>query len=144
MSVFFTKVARDKNEKGKGGYWKLAMDYKKTEKKRIRRNRNNNKSHKSVVTNRRVLKGRDKCLSQPDQITDNFITTDGSFIYNMDVCLNNGESFYETIETTEIIDEHDGISDLNVLEHEVIIFILSRIFEISKFKINFHLITDIP
>lgn len=32
----FTKIARDKNEKGKGGYWELSMNITKGEKKRVR------------------------------------------------------------------------------------------------------------
>jgi len=36
LNFFFTKVARDKNEKGKGGYWELMVDNKKTARKRIR------------------------------------------------------------------------------------------------------------
>lgn len=32
----FTKIARDKNEKGKGGYWELSMNTTKSERKRIR------------------------------------------------------------------------------------------------------------
>lgn len=35
----FTKIARDKTEKGKGGYWELAMNTAKSEKKRIRNRR---------------------------------------------------------------------------------------------------------
>ncbi len=34
-------MARDKNEKGKGGYWELAMDVTKSEKKRVRQRRRN-------------------------------------------------------------------------------------------------------
>lgn len=36
LNFFFSKVARDKNEKGKGGYWELAVDSNKTARKRIR------------------------------------------------------------------------------------------------------------
>lgn len=36
LNFFFSKVARDKNEKGKGGYWELAVDCNKTARKRIR------------------------------------------------------------------------------------------------------------
>lgn len=39
MHFCFTKIARDKNEKGKGGYWELSMNTTKSERKRIR-NRN--------------------------------------------------------------------------------------------------------
>ncbi|CAG9799701.1 unnamed protein product [Chironomus riparius] len=39
LNFFFTKVARDKNEKGKGGYWELAVDVHKTARKRIRHRR---------------------------------------------------------------------------------------------------------
>lgn len=39
LNFFFTKVARDKNEKGKGGYWELAVDMHKTTRKRIRHRR---------------------------------------------------------------------------------------------------------
>lgn len=35
----FTKIARDKTEKGKGGYWELSMNTAKSEKKRIRNRR---------------------------------------------------------------------------------------------------------
>lgn len=35
----FTKIARDKTEKGKGGYWELSMNATKSEKKRIRNRR---------------------------------------------------------------------------------------------------------
>lgn len=35
----FTKIARDKSEKGKGGYWELSMNATKSEKKRVRNRR---------------------------------------------------------------------------------------------------------
>lgn len=35
----FTKIARDKAEKGKGGYWELSMNAMKSEKKRVRNRR---------------------------------------------------------------------------------------------------------
>lgn len=35
----FTKIARDKTEKGKGGYWELSMNTMKSEKKRVRNRR---------------------------------------------------------------------------------------------------------
>lgn len=35
----FTKIARGKNEKGKGGYWELSMNTSKSERKRIRNRR---------------------------------------------------------------------------------------------------------
>lgn len=35
----FTKIARDKTEKGKGGYWELSMNATKSEKKRVRNRR---------------------------------------------------------------------------------------------------------
>lgn len=38
----FTKIARDKSEKGKGGYWELSMNTAKSEKKRVR----NRKKHR--------------------------------------------------------------------------------------------------
>lgn len=41
----FTKIARDKNEKGKGGYWELSMNITKGEKKRVR---NRSKRGKNV------------------------------------------------------------------------------------------------
>lgn len=39
MHFCFTKIARDKTEKGKGGYWELSMNATKSEKKRIRNRR---------------------------------------------------------------------------------------------------------
>uniref|UniRef100_A0A336MVV8 CSON004906 protein n=1 Tax=Culicoides sonorensis TaxID=179676 RepID=A0A336MVV8_CULSO len=49
LNFFFTKVARGKNEKGKGGYWELAMDTSKSHRKRLRRNRNG--KHKNNILN---------------------------------------------------------------------------------------------
>lgn len=52
LNFFFTKVARGKNEKGKGGYWELAMDTSKSHRKRLRRNRNMRLNRNSTYKNK--------------------------------------------------------------------------------------------
>lgn len=62
-------MARGKNEKGKGGYWELAMDTSKSHRKRLRRNRNakfKNTSLLSSSINRNRLR---KCHNRNTQGT---------------------------------------------------------------------------
>lgn len=62
MNFFFTKVARDKNEKGKGGYWELAVDMHKTTRKRIRHRRKKvgdfARASNTIIRNGRLLRSR--------------------------------------------------------------------------------------
>lgn len=60
MNFFFTKVARGKNEKGKGGYWELAMDTSKSHRKRLRRNRNGKFKNSSLNNKNRFRKSQTK------------------------------------------------------------------------------------
>lgn len=49
----FTKIARDKTEKGKGGYWELSMNANKSEKKRIRNRRKHRDDNSRVFYSHR-------------------------------------------------------------------------------------------
>lgn len=49
----FTKIARDKTEKGKGGYWELSMNATKSEKKRVRNRRKHRDDNSRVFYSHR-------------------------------------------------------------------------------------------
>lgn len=49
----FTKIARDKTEKGKGGYWELSMNATKSEKKRIRNRRKHREDNGRIFQSHR-------------------------------------------------------------------------------------------
>lgn len=61
----FTKIARDKTEKGKGGYWELSMNTAKSEKKRIRnRRKQRDESGRFSHSHRNTLSTRKNCQKQ--------------------------------------------------------------------------------
>lgn len=53
MHFCFTKIARDKAEKGKGGYWELSMNAMKSEKKRVRNRRKHRDDCSRVLSSHR-------------------------------------------------------------------------------------------
>ncbi|CAO1374190.1 unnamed protein product [Diamesa serratosioi] len=74
LNFFFTKVAREKNDKGKGGYWELAMDVSKSARKRIRQrksknhnnnlnnNNNNNNNNLNIMNNNTRLRNKSRFM----------------------------------------------------------------------------------
>lgn len=68
----FTKIARDKTEKGKGGYWELSMNATKSEKKRIR----NRRKHRdeSGRFSHSLRSGRSSCKSYQKQNLTSHVT----------------------------------------------------------------------
>lgn len=60
-------MARGKNEKGKGGYWELAMDTSKSHRKRLRRNRNS--KFKTMMSSSSSKNRIRKCHNRNTQVT---------------------------------------------------------------------------
>lgn len=56
LGFFFKNTARGDNERGKGGYWELALDSRKTEWKRNRKSRKNRHQISSAISDRRTSK----------------------------------------------------------------------------------------
>lgn len=109
LSIYFTKVARGKNEKGKGGYWKLAMDYTKTERKRIRKSKTKNKIDKEENYEDDYDKSK---FAKNNIISDIIITNDTEILIDEDCNLSN-EYFNETTESVaNLITEQELITNM--------------------------------
>lgn len=109
LSIYFTKVARGKNEKGKGGYWKLAMDYTKTERKRIRKSKTKNKMDKEENYEDDYDKSK---FAKNNIISDIIITKDTDILIDEDCNLSN-EYYNETTESVaNLITEQELITNM--------------------------------
>ncbi|XP_031616845.1 uncharacterized protein LOC116336834 [Contarinia nasturtii] len=65
----FTKIARDKSEKGKGGYWELSMNATKSEKKRVRNRRKCRDDGRVIQQHRTRLPPRRSIQRSPSTIS---------------------------------------------------------------------------
>lgn len=135
MNFFFSKVARDKNEKGKGGYWELAVDCSKTARKRIRQRKkkggfnssraNGSKSTKSKVLNKSKNSYNDvsiKSVGSSNMGSDAFLSSPSNI--NED---SNLSACDPSLTEIEIIEEQQNIN--NIIDDSHAIIISNPIFE---------------
>lgn len=127
MHFCFTKIARGKNEKGKGGYWELSMNTSKSERKRIRNRRKrflneNNTSVTSTVAKYHPRKFK-KTLKATNAITEivgnendnNAISSEEFACDNVDNCveldvqelISDGEIIVRTEPIQFVLDPND-------------------------------------
>lgn len=136
MNFFFSKVARDKNEKGKGGYWELAVDCNKTARKRIRQRKKKFGfiSNQKLNTKTKATKRNEKpkvlfndspatSLNSSNIGSDAFLSSSSSNI-NDDSNLSNED--YPT--EIEIIEEQQNINNI-IDDNQQAIIISNPIFE---------------
>lgn len=135
LNFFFTKVARDKNEKGKGGYWQLAVDGNKTARKRIRQRKRKTDGN---ITNplharSRFLRDRDVCKPKKQKLNESFeksaSSTAGSDSFLSSPSYANDDSNPSNYELNgmEIIEEQQNIN--NIIDDQSTIIITNPIFE---------------
>lgn len=131
LNFFFSKVARDKNEKGKGGYWELAVDCSKTARKRIRqRKKNFNSCRPKRVAKSKVAKRNQKkasyhetSVSSSNIGSDAFLSSPSNI--NDDSNLSAGDQIMTEI---EIIEEQQNINNI-IDDNQHAIIISNPIFE---------------
>lgn len=116
LNFFFTKVARDKNEKGKGGYWELAVDMHKTTRKRIRHRRKKvgdlNRVSNTLIRNGRLLRSR--INSKKHNATTKSVESRNvsDFISSLSNINDDSISSNEDQSGTEIIEEQQNINNI--------------------------------
>ncbi|XP_037043345.1 uncharacterized protein LOC119079502 [Bradysia coprophila] len=105
----FTKIARGKNEKGKGGYWELSMNTSKSERKRIRNRRkrflNDNNSNASSTVAKyhpRKFKKSSKATNVIPEIVSN--VNDNNAIGSQPIACGNMENCVE-LDVQELISD---------------------------------------
>lgn len=146
LSIYFTKVARGKNEKGKGGYWKLAMDYTKTERKRIRKSKTKNKIDKEENYEEEDDDYVKNKFAKNNIISDIIITKNTEIFIDEDCNLSN-EYFNETTESVaNLITEQELITNMGFDEEVCLLDVLFKQIK-NKFSIpspQIYIETDIP
>lgn len=135
LNFFFSKVARNKDEKGKGGYWELAVDCSKTMRKRIRQRKKKvgslSCSKKSVKISKtkngnkheisKALDSKHVCSSNIG--SDVFLSSPSYHDDDSNLSVGN-----QTIEGIEIIEEQQNINNI-IDDNQHTIIITNPIFE---------------
>lgn len=119
-------MARDKNEKGKGGYWELAVDCTKTARKRIRQ-RKKKFGFSSIRVGNKNTKAK-VCKKSKAPLIDTSTSSLNSSNIGSDTFLsspsnNNDDSSISTDDqvTTEVIEEQQNINNIIDDNHTIII-----------------------
>jgi hypothetical protein len=130
LNFFFSKVARDKNEKGKGGYWELAVDCSKTARKRIRQRKKKNGfiANRSNISKATRLKAVKRTETQKNLCSDTSATSSSSTIgsdafLSSPSNINEDSNLSSTDQTMiEIIEEQQNINNIiDDNQHTIII-----------------------
>lgn len=131
LNFFFSKVARDKNEKGKGGYWELAVDCSKTSRKRIRqRKKKNGYVANRASINRNVKSKTGRRIDEQKGCSDTSAVSTASSTIGSDAFLSSPSNVNEdsnlstdqTMNEIEIIEEQQNINNIiDDNQHTIII-----------------------
>lgn len=105
LNFFFSKVARGKDEKGKGGYWTLAVDDAKTSRKRIR---NRKKKNCLISRNGKFSRIRKSNYSKKNYV--DFVSSPSNMNEN-----SNMSSSDQIVTEIEVIEEQQNIN--NIIDH---------------------------
>lgn len=140
LNFFFSKVARDKNEKGKGGYWELAVDCNKTARKRIRQRKkkfglisNRNQRERNVKT--RAFKRSSTSKALYDETLAACASINSSSNIGSDAFLSSPSnvnddsnlSDEQILTEIEVVEEQQNIN--NIIDDQQTIIISNPIFE---------------
>lgn len=138
LNFFFSKVARDKNEKGKGGYWELAVDCSKTARKRIRQRKKKTGLASARVNNRNQKSKPAKYFEKPNDLYVTSLKSASSSNIGSDAFLSSPSNINDEDDSNlsadqalteiEIIEEQQNINNIIDDNHHAII-ISNPIFE---------------